>query len=260
MNKSYNIKNKFLKNIALGSFLFGSFTGTFSQLQADPNKKDSQRKLSRSSSVPSEKDSQRKFLSSSVPRGKDSQRKPLSSSMPRGKDSQRKLSRSSSVLPAHTTVEKSFAQPQSHSLHDVVLSDDAAEVLRLLQAGADPNELDRFGYTPLQCATSTGMIDLLCALGADINKPNQWGDTPLRGAVSVPNPNLQSLEHIKQLLRKGAQKDIQDAQGKTPVEAVQEAIEWGIVHNGRFNSHIDDDARKVYAEVLKLFFLPQHLW
>ncbi|MDR2371752.1 MAG: ankyrin repeat domain-containing protein [Puniceicoccales bacterium] len=36
MNKSYNIKNKFLKNIVLGSFLFGSFAGTSSQLQAAP--------------------------------------------------------------------------------------------------------------------------------------------------------------------------------------------------------------------------------
>ncbi|MDR2372387.1 MAG: ankyrin repeat domain-containing protein [Puniceicoccales bacterium] len=33
MNKNYNIKNKFLKNIALGGFLFGGFAGTFPQLQ-----------------------------------------------------------------------------------------------------------------------------------------------------------------------------------------------------------------------------------
>jgi hypothetical protein len=37
MNKSYNTKNKFLKNIMFGSFLLGSFAGTFSQLQATSN-------------------------------------------------------------------------------------------------------------------------------------------------------------------------------------------------------------------------------
>jgi hypothetical protein len=36
MNQTYNTKNKFLKTIALGSFLFGGFAGTFSQLQAGP--------------------------------------------------------------------------------------------------------------------------------------------------------------------------------------------------------------------------------
>jgi hypothetical protein len=33
MNKNDNIKNKFLKNIALGSFLFGSFAGILDLLQ-----------------------------------------------------------------------------------------------------------------------------------------------------------------------------------------------------------------------------------
>jgi ankyrin repeat protein len=36
MNKNYNMKNKFLKNIALSGFLFGSFAGTFPQLWAGP--------------------------------------------------------------------------------------------------------------------------------------------------------------------------------------------------------------------------------
>jgi hypothetical protein len=89
--------------------------------------------------------------------------------------------------------------------------------------------------------------------------PNAWGDTTLRRAVSTHYPNL---AHIKQLLQKGAKTDIKDKKGKTSAEAVQEAIEWGVVRNGHFiiSTELCDDARLAYAEALKLFFLPQHLW
>ncbi|MDR2371754.1 MAG: ankyrin repeat domain-containing protein [Puniceicoccales bacterium] len=180
MNKSYNIKNKFLKNIALGSFLFSGFAGTFSQLQAGP-------------------------------------------------------------------------------LHGAVTNEDIDEVYRLLEAGEDPNAIDnRFGYTPLHLANTPEMVNLLCSKGAHINNSGRWGSTPLREAVSAYYPNL---ELIKALLRQGANKDISDVRGKNSVTAVRDAIELGIIQGNHYATvlKIDDDSRLAYAEVLKLFFLPQCL-
>ncbi|MDR1345759.1 MAG: ankyrin repeat domain-containing protein, partial [Bacteroidales bacterium] len=125
MNKNYNTKNKFLKSIALGSFLLGSFAATSSQLQAGP-------------------------------------------------------------------------------LHEAVFSGSMTETHRLLRAGENPNETDKYGYLPLQYAATPEMTDLLLNGRADINMPNAWGDTTLRRAVSTHYPNL---AHIKQLLQRGAKKD-----------------------------------------------------
>jgi hypothetical protein len=131
-------------------------------------------------------------------------------------------------------------------------------VLRLLDTGANPNAMDRCGYTPLHAANTPEIVDLLLNTEADINHPNQLGDTPLRIAVADRHPKL---ECIKALLRQGADKDIQDAKGKTSLEAVQDAIEFGVVDSSRSTStKIDNNARKVYAEVLELFFFPKHLW
>jgi ankyrin repeat protein len=179
MNKSYNTKNKFLKNIMFGGFLLSSFAGTFPQLQADP-------------------------------------------------------------------------------IHDAVKTNDIIEVRQLLSNGANPNKIDTYGYTPLYYTANPEMFDLLISAGADINQPNGWGNTLLRCAVSSLWPDR---EYIKFLLQKGANKDIKDRRNKTPVEALLDAIEHGIVYNSQFSSlEISDKSRLAYAEILPLFLLPQHLW
>ncbi|MDR1345761.1 MAG: ankyrin repeat domain-containing protein [Bacteroidales bacterium] len=144
-------------------------------------------------------------------------------------------------------------------LHKATARGNTAEMRRLLDAGADPNGIDRLGGKPLHYASTPETVDLLCSRGANINGLDRKGNsTPLRIAVSSKCPNL---ELIKQLLRKGANKNIEDVTGTTPIIAVQTAMEGGIVNSGLYTSTpIGDDARRTYAEVLKLFFLPQHLW
>jgi ankyrin repeat protein len=176
MNKNYNIKNKFLKNITLESFLLGSFAGTFSRLQAGP-------------------------------------------------------------------------------LHKAVINNSMTEVFQLLDAGANPNAMDQFGYTPLHIANTSEIVDLLCNAGANINGSDRWGNTPLREAISAYYPNI---EVIKALLRQGADKDIPDARGKTSIEAVRDATELGIIQGSRYATllRINNAARSAYAEVLELFSSP----
>jgi ankyrin repeat protein len=331
INKSYNTKNKFLKNIALGSFLF--FAGTFSQLEAG---------LIHTRAGQGDAEAVAELLDNdiaSIDEKDDSGNAPLHFAgtpavidllCDRGADPnitnpwgdtplhiairalletkgygqqllQRLLSRIQQLLlrgtnkdqtnraghspvsivnqaiqtrlfydgqvtrqisndahSAYTEVQKLFSQVRAKSLYDAVMDNDIAEVHWLLQAGADPNGIDKYGYLPLQCAKTMEMIDLLRRNGADINRPNQWGDPTLRTAVSVPHPDL---EYIKQLLLRGADKNTKDGRGRTSVEAVQIAIEYGIVFNSRFNSLlIDDEARITYAKVLVLFLLPQNLW
>ncbi|MDR1345760.1 MAG: ankyrin repeat domain-containing protein [Bacteroidales bacterium] len=335
MNKNYDTKSKFLKNIALGSFLLGSFAGTSSQLQADPihsksfrgdviavqqllnsgvdpNKKNTSGEaplhlastpevidlLCNNGANPNitnplgntplhlairavrETDTQlrRQHLQELLSRMEQLLRRGANKDKPnnagyspasivtqiirtnRLSDGQVTLTINDSVRQAYLEVEKLFSQVRTKSLHNAVAEDDIAEVRRLLDAGADPNGIDKHGAMPLHYADNPEIIDLLCSKGANINGPNQKGDIPLHSAVSANYPNL---EYIKQLLRKGADISIANRKGDTPLSMVQQAIKLGTVVNdyrpGTFIS-IEDDARLAYAEVLKLFFLPPSLW
>ncbi|MDR1345762.1 MAG: ankyrin repeat domain-containing protein [Bacteroidales bacterium] len=342
MNKNFETKNKFLKNIALGSFLLGSFAGTSSQLQADPihsksfrgdaiavqqllnsgvdpNKKNTSgeaplhlastpevinllcdkganpnianslgntplhsalirlcyhenvggSEMLKAAAIAEKLKKQLDCIQQLLRRGANKDTPNNTGYSPsfivtqvitsgRFCDGQKDTPISAGVHQAYNKVQQLFSQVRTKSLHDAVAEDDIAEVRRLLDVGADPNEIDELGFTPLQHANTPETVDLLCNKGANINGLDRWSNsTPLRIAVSNAYPNL---EVIKQLLRKGAKIDIKDKRGKTPVEAVKIAIKGGIVDNGSASTLIGDDARLAYAEVLTLFFLPQHLW
>jgi ankyrin repeat protein len=83
----------------------------------------------------------------------------------------------------------------------------------LVQAGANVDEQDALGDTPLCMAAEYGhvkSVDLLLRCGADINNKGEWGATPLikasmRGQVEV----------VKLLIFSGADTSIQDNYGRT---------------------------------------------
>jgi tetratricopeptide (TPR) repeat protein len=82
--------------------------------------------------------------------------------------------------------------------------DDPAEVARLLEEGADPNEVHTGGWTALMWAageSATGeTVRLLLDAGADPNASNTEGYTPLMlAARSNPNPEV-----VRLLLERGA--------------------------------------------------------
>lgn len=92
---------------------------------------------------------------------------------------------------------------------------DAARVL--LEAGADVNQLTRYGWSPLLAATQNSnyqMGQFLIENGADVNIANKGGWTPLYLATDNRNleggdyptrtPDMDTLEYIKRLLDEGA--------------------------------------------------------
>jgi ankyrin repeat protein len=64
----------------------------------------------------------------------------------------------------------SAAAPSSEQLFPAVQTGDAAQVKRLLEAGADPNARNAAGATPLMWAVpDLPIVKLLVAAGADVN-------------------------------------------------------------------------------------------
>ena len=84
----------------------------------------------------------------------------------------------------------------SSKLHRAVRKKDFVEVENLIKGGADVNEKDKFGYTPLHLAVTRPLIkgnkidmriiEDLVKRGAKIDAQNKKGDTPLHLAVSNP--------------------------------------------------------------------------
>ena len=94
----------------------------------------------------------------------------------------------------------------------------------LLEAGANPNAADKYGFTPLISAamghekTCAQTVQALLASGADVNLPNADGWTPLMMAV-----RLNRLETAKALLAAGADIHATDANGNS---ALLHAVLW----------------------------------
>jgi ankyrin repeat protein len=97
---------------------------------------------------------------------------------------------------------------------------DAARVL--LEAGADVNQVTRYGWSPLLAATQNrnyGIGKFLIEHGADVNLANKGGWTPLYLATDNRNieggdyptrtPDMDHLEYIKLLLDAGANPNAQ---------------------------------------------------
>jgi len=92
---------------------------------------------------------------------------------------------------------------------------DSARVL--LEAGADVNQVTRYGWSPLLAATQNSnyqMGQFLIENGADVNIANKGGWTPLYLATDIRNleggdyptrtPDMDTLEYIRILLDEGA--------------------------------------------------------
>jgi ankyrin repeat protein len=102
----------------------------------------------------------------------------------------------------------------------------------LLRHGANPNQCDRQGITPLQIACAGDMLPIakrLMDAGASINAGNVHGGTPLSRAIEKDNEDL-----LMELLRRRVAVDIWLAVGETP-------LTWCIINDKRqiFNLLLD---------------------
>jgi ankyrin repeat protein len=99
----------------------------------------------------------------------------------------------------------------STPLQWAVYRNDAAEVKRLLKAGAKVGEANAYGATPMQMAAATGnvqILELLLRAGANVDSPNEEGQTALMAVARTGN-----VEAAKLLLRHGAKVDARENWG-----------------------------------------------
>jgi uncharacterized protein len=117
----------------------------------------------------------------------------------------------------HPEIEVSMDPAGRSPLHYAALTDDAAEVTRLIAAGESPDSFDSQGFTPLHLASQeyapTAAAALLKA-GAAVDPMNSRGNTPLFVAVF----NSRGRPEIINLLRsRGADPLQANMTGQSPV-------------------------------------------
>ena len=107
------------------------------------------------------------------------------------------------------------------AIHDAAKSGDAAEVERLLTAGADVNKKDAGLNTALHWAADKGHLEVvrvLVAKGADVNARDLGDWTPLLRAVVRRHTNT-----VQFLIANGADVNVRDSDG---VAALDDAIRY----------------------------------
>jgi ankyrin repeat protein len=131
-----------------------------------------------------------------------------------------------------------------------------AIVQSLIGAGANFREKDGANNSLLHIAPYAGVIRVLRQNGLDVNAQNKDGDTPLHMAVGSLglDPCPTRIKGIKQLLQEGANPEIKNNKGETPLSQITCAIQEGKIFWDGYMNIISNEARQAYAELLPLFF------
>ncbi|GEM_PF-2795672 len=118
------------------------------------------------------------------------------------------------TLAAIGTPPQALTQGKQHGpLFAAVVGNDSKKVRDLLNRGADSNEKDTEGATPLHYASGHGHLEIakyLILMGADVNARDSAGCTPLHGACGSLMKDLAEL-----LISKGADIHAADYDGLT---------------------------------------------
>lgn len=112
-------------------------------------------------------------------------------------------------------------------LFEAVRQRDAALVIDLLAAGADPDQLDPLGRAPLHYAASMQLPQIVAALlqaGADPNPVDGDGLTPLHRAVQRSN-----AETVRLLVEAGADAALSYDEGPSPIDLANEIGDEAII-------------------------------
>lgn len=116
--------------------------------------------------------------------------------------------------PIVPTQEEESSSDDVEALIAACRAGDEDAAVKALQNGADLNERDSHGRTPLHWCADGGHTKLamhLCLLKADVNAQDKYGQTPLHYSVS-----LEDAETANLLLDWGADPSMEDAESDTP--------------------------------------------
>lgn len=149
------------------------------------------------------------------------------------------------------------AVPDTSLVNAIQNSDreDVTAINSLLAKGADVNEKDYAGNTPLMIALSKGQFEvskLLISHGANVNPP---GDSVLFPAVGIPFVVDGNKEIVNLLLKNGARVNFSNKDGYTPLMAACNSNDAEIakilVDHGAFVNVQDKDGETPLIKVLK---------
>jgi len=149
------------------------------------------------------------------------------------------------LLGLHTKTKRSLAEEAE--------SGNETSVNSWLREGADPNEQDNYGYTPLINASAMGRLGAVKHLvqsGADLNKSGPFGFSALHAAAQNGH-----REVVSYLLRNGAdinqQNNDMDTAMHLAIRAQRIEIVYMLLRNGG-NPKLEGFKKKIQYNVLEI--------
>lgn len=122
------------------------------------------------------------------------------------------------------TTDRGGRTPLMNAVIDTLV--EIAEIL--LKAGANPNLKDKGGWSALHFASQSQSLDLvklLAQYNAEINSIDDYGNTPLFRAVFRSRGDGTI---IKELLRLGADRDIENKHGVSPLKLANTIANYNV--------------------------------
>ncbi|XP_028568881.2 cyclin-dependent kinase 4 inhibitor B isoform X3 [Podarcis muralis] len=126
-----------------------------------------------------------------------------------------------------TDMDGGGGRGEADELANAAARGDLETLRRLLDGGADPNAVNRFGRAPIQVMMmgNPGVAQLLLQRGADPNRPD-----PSTGTFPVHDAARGGFLDTLRVLRRGSARfDVRDRWGRRPLDLAEESGQSRVV-------------------------------